>query len=227
MIIPSNQALPAGSAPRRRRARPAAVATAAGLLLIPAAGMARPITYPGGTSAMLMHDPTMSMTSVDYTLTPRLAIGAAAYYDREDDVTTAGPTVTRGFRWNAPDSQANLYINGGAGGAVVDRAVQPAAWAGISADWEDRRWYTQAGSSLQAIAGGPDRVRNTARVGVAPYVAEAGQLHSWLMLQADHTPGTRETWSLTPLVRQFYGTHLWEAGISTRGGVTLTYTKTF
>lgn len=213
----------------RRGVAPAACALTALALAngLPAASWARPITYPGGTSIMAMHDPAMSMTGFDYTLNREWALGAAIIYDREDELTLAGPTVTRGWRWNWPDSQANVYASGAAGVATGDGATRPAAWSALSADWEDRRYYVQAGTSVQAIADGPDRLRNTARVGVAPYIAESGGLHSWLMLQADHTPGTRQAWSVTPLLRQFRGSHLWEVGVNSRGGVLLNYTHSF
>lgn len=201
--------------------------TAALCLLVPTVALARPITYRDGVSVMTTRDPTMDMLEVNYTLTPQWALGGMVMYDRESDMTTAGPTVTRGWRWNYPDSQANIYAWGGAGGAAFDDRSRPTAWGGASADWEDRRWYTQAGVSGQVVGDGPDRLMHTARVGVAPYIAEAGELHSWLMLQADHTPGTEQTWSLTPMVRQFWGTNLWEVGVSTRGGIFASYMKTF
>jgi hypothetical protein len=36
-----------------------------------------------------------------------------------------------------------------------------------------------------------------------------------------------DTWSLTPMVRQFWGTNLWEVGVSSRGGVLVNFMKTF
>lgn len=196
-------------------------------LMLPAVGLARPITYPGGTSVMGSHDPLMDMLEVDYTLTPKWAAGATVMYDREGEYTTAGPTLTRGWRWNYPDSQANIYTWGGVGGAVFDDRTRPTAWGGASADWEDRRWYTQASITGQTVADGPDRLAQSARLGIAPYVAEAGKLHTWLIVQADHTPGMNDTWSLTPMVRQFWGTNLWEVGVSSRGGVLVNFMKTF
>lgn len=194
---------------------------------LPATGWSRPISYPGGTTVMVGRDAMADMVHADYTLTKDWAVGWASTFDRDDDTSTHGPQITRGWRWNYPDSQANLYVSGGAGPARVDDRLRASAWGGASLDWEDRRWYTQAGASAQAIEGGPDRFRQSARVGVAPYVAEAGDLHSWIMLQLDHTPGARSRWTATPLLRQFYGDYLWEAGVSTRGDVLLNLTKTF
>ena len=194
---------------------------------LPMAGWARPISYPGGTSVMVGRDAMSDMIHADYTLNRNWAAGWASTWDRDDDLSTHGPQVTRGWRWNFPDSQANVYLSAGAGAAVRDAHMRPAAWAGASADWEDRRWYVQGGTSARTVASDSDRLWQSGRVGVAPYVVEAGGLHTWLMLQADHTPGASDTWSLTPMLRQFHGDYLWEAGVSTRGDVLLTLTKTF
>ena len=195
--------------------------------LMPAAGWARPITYPGGVNVMVSHEPMMDMTHIDYTLNKDWAIGWASTLYTDDGYSSHGPQVTRGWRWNYPDSQANLYVSGGAGSTFVDDDAHASAWGGTSIDWENRRWYTQAGTNFHTTEDGPDFVRSSARVGVAPYIAEAGGLHSWLMLQADHTPGREETWSVTPMLRQFWGSNLWEVGVNSRGGLLLNFTKTF
>ena len=207
--------------------RPMGIALAGAALLLPLAGWARPITYPGGTNVMVGTDPTMDMFMADYTINKDWAVGWASIHYKDMDATAHGPQVTRGWRWNYPDSQANVYVWGGAGPTFVNDNAHASGWGGGSVDWEDRRWYTQAGTKFHTTANGPDFLWQTARVGVAPYVAEAGQLHSWLMLQVDHMPGSRNTWSATPMVRQFWGDYLWEAGVNTRGGVMLNLMKTF
>lgn len=196
-------------------------------LALPWVGWARPITYPGGINVMASHDPLMDMVHADYTLNKEWALGWMDTEYRQDGYSVHGPQLTRGWRWNYPDSQANIYASGGAGPAFVDDKARLSGWGGASVDWEDRRWYTQAGTTFQATSNGPDYFWHSARVGVAPYIAEAGELHSWLMLQVDHTAGARQTWSATPMLRQFYGDYLWEAGLSTRGGVMLNLMKTF
>ncbi|HEX2859247.1 MAG TPA: hypothetical protein VHP58_03510 [Alphaproteobacteria bacterium] len=203
------------------------IGTLALMAALPVGVWARPITYPGGTNVMVGHDPMMDMVHADYTLNKDWALGWGSTYYREMNVSSHGPQVTRGWRWNYPDSQANVYITGGAGPTFVNDAARPSGWGGVSVDWEDRRWFTQAGANFHKTSNGPDYLWQSARVGVAPYIAEAGQLHSWLMVQVDHTPGSRKTWSATPMVRQFYGDYLWEAGVSTRGGVMVNLMKTF
>jgi hypothetical protein len=196
-------------------------------MAFPLGAWARPITYPGGTNVMVGTSPQMDMVHIDHTLNRNWAVGWSSSYDLALSVATHGPQVTRGWRWNYPDSQANVYLTGGVGAAVIDDDAKASAWSGVTADWENRRWFTQIGTGAQTIADGPDRLRSQARLGIAPYVAEAGALHTWLMVQADHLPGEEETWRLTPLIRQFWRDTLWEAGVDTRGGVLLSIMKTF
>lgn len=201
--------------------------TALVAVALPGGVWARPITYPGGVNVMVGTDPLMDMAHIDYTINKDWALGWASTYYPDMDTSVHGPQLTRGWRWNYPDSQANVYINAGAGSSIKNGNTHTSGWAGASVDWEDRRWYTQAGITGQATVNGTDMLWQTARVGVAPYIAEAGALHSWVMLQVDHTPGQKETWSATPMLRQFWGDYLWEAGVSTRGGVMLNLMKTF
>ena len=57
--------------------------------------------------------------------------------------------------------------------------------------------------------------QQSARVGVAPYVAGYGNLHTWLMLQVTHTPEFEgDEVIATPLVRFFKGANLAEFGVS-------------
>ena len=66
-----------------------------------------------------------------------------------------------------------------------------------------------------------------ARVGVAPYIGDYGDVHTWLMLQVEHAPSDRYPVTITPLVRLFQGTKMLEAGVSTRGDVLLNLNLTF
>lgn len=200
---------------------------ALGLLALPLAGVARPITYPGGWDVMAGHEPTRDMLHANYTLNPRWAVGWETTHDREGDFTINGPKVTRGWRWNQRDSQANVYAWAGAGVATVDDNPRGATWGGASADWENRRWLALASMEGVNVANGPARFNQKMRLGVAPYIAEAGQLHTWAMLQVEHTPGMHDTWAVMPMVRQFWRDNLWEIGVSSRGGVLVNLMKTF
>ena len=60
-----------------------------------------------------------------------------------------------------------------------------------------------------------DQFQQKARLGIAPYIGDYGDLHTWLMLEASHQPDySGDTFIVTPLVRLFKGTTLVELGYS-------------
>jgi hypothetical protein len=201
---------------------PLSAALAAGLAIAPTA-LARPVTYPGGNMAMIEHRDEATMTETMRTLTPRFAVGWHDEWDDESDWQFHGPMIAGlAKRWNMPDAQGNIFWMAGAGGAFDDVAsagekVRPAAYAGVEADWENRRFYTL----YQARAFWAEDIDKSftqrARFGVAPYVAEAGALHAWAIVQIDHEPEDDTPVSVTPVVRLFWKTVLAEGGVSLDG----------
>ena len=196
---------------------------AAGAALAPTNSDARPVTYPGGRMAMLEHRDESTMSELMLTLTPNLAVGWHDEWDAESDWQFHGPMVAGlARRWNMPHAQANIFWMAGAGIAFDDVAsaggdAQPAAYVGLEADWENRRFYTL----YQARAFWAEDIDETfsqrLRLGVAPYVAEAGGLHTWAILQIDHEPEEENPISVSPVVRLFKDATLVEAGVSLDG----------
>jgi hypothetical protein len=118
-----------------------------------------------------------------------------------------------------PAHRRILYFKSGAGVAYGSGDTDPAAFAGLEIDWENRRFFTLYENRF-FYAGDQDKfIKHKARIGVAPYEGDYGDLHTWLMLQADYDAGADDTFSLTPLVRLFKGTTLIEAGYNLDGGV--------
>ena len=155
----------------------------------------------------------------NYTLTPNMAVGYRGLYDRNTNAMFHGAQVDGLLkRWNNPDSQGNLYVSGAIG--LIDQPArandfaEPASLFGLQADWESRRYYTSYITKFKFAADDAQReFTQSARVGIAPYIAEAGSVHSWLMLQIDHQPeDAHDTVMATPLVRLFYNSYLVEAG---------------
>lgn len=185
----------------------------------PQTATARPVSYAGGWMPMTNNDSFENTVSAMYSPTATYSIGPFISHYRDTEGELAGMQFNwLAKRWNNPDSQGNLYFLSGLGLANDDGDARAGGYAGIEADWEDRRYYvsyenryTAAGEAVK------QEFQQKARIGIAPYVAEAGCLHSWLMLQADHTPEGRDNWTVTPLLRFFKGDYLAEAGMSTRG----------
>jgi hypothetical protein len=180
---------------------------------------ARPLSYPGGAMVMLDNDVMQNNVFLGYTVDPKNAFAYRLLHDRQTDSTFHGAQWNHLLkRWNNADSQANVYIQSAVG--MIDlqadkagAAWQPGALTGIQADWEDRRFLISYENRLRvAEDDGWRTFTQSARVGVAPYVAEFGSVHTWLMLQFDHRPQMEDTFTTTPLVRMFYDSYLVEAG---------------
>ncbi len=188
------------------------------IILLKTVVYANPISYPGGPMVMLENDTMQNSALVNYTLTPQDAIGYRLLYDRDSQATFHGAQWDHLIkRWNNPDSQANIYAFGAAG--VIDEPHQadydfaPAAMTGLQADWESRRYFVLYENKLKlADDQNFQQFTQTARIGIAPYVAESGALHTWLMVQIDHRPERDDQITTTPLVRFFYSNYLVEAG---------------
>lgn len=184
---------------------------------------ARPVTYPGGNMAMIEHRDETTMIETTRTLTPKFAVGWHDEWDNEGDMQFHGPMIAGlAKRWNMPDAQGNIFWMAGAGVAYDDvasagGAAKPAAYAGFEADWENRRFYTQYQARGFWAEGIDETFTQRARIGVAPYVAEAGALHTWAILQVDHEPEDDRPVSVTPVIRLFKGGALAEAGVSFDG----------
>lgn len=174
---------------------------------------------------MQMNDGGAHSLHVHYSPTIDYSIGYKAEYWTAEDWQFHGAQLNYLVgRWNNPDSQANVYLKSAAGIAYsdyhhLDRKTEPAAFTGISMDWEDRRYFTMY-ENRYTYAGDIDKsFMQKARVGIAPYVGDYGDLHTWLMLEVEHNPTSADNIVVRPLVRLFKGEYLTEAGISDQGDV--------
>ena len=176
---------------------------------------ARPVSYPGGWTAMQMNNGDMSSLHLHYSPTFQDSIGLYSERNWGEDWHFTGIQYNRLVkRWNTPDSQANLYFKAAAGQAdpFGDGAdVDAAGFIGVGADWETRRWFVSYEGRAYDLGFDQD-ARQSARIGVAPYIGDYGDLHTWLMLQVENQPEAETPTTLTPLVRFFYDVQLLEIG---------------
>jgi len=200
------------------------------LLLIALPAQARPVSYPGGWTVMLKNDKDSNSSHVHYTLDPKNSLGWRHEYLR--DTSTHIDTLQHNIllkRWNAPKSQANLYLKSGAGIASEDGYgdTRPAAFTGLAADWEDRRYFVAYENRFLWTDGFNDYAKHKARIGIAPYIGDYGDLHTWLMLQADYDAGEADSFAVTPLVRFFKGATMLEAGYNLDDGLMFNFIQRF
>lgn len=181
---------------------------------------ARPVSYPGGWTAMTMNDVDSNSTHIHYSPTAKYSIGWRHEYFRGPEANMDAAQLNYLVkRWNKPKEQANIYLKSGVGIAYDGDNTDPAAFTGVAVDWETRRYFSSYENRF-LWAGDVDKfAQHKARVGIAPYEGDAGDLHTWLMLQADYSPGKKDDFSLTPLVRFFKGPTLIEAGYNLDKGV--------
>lgn len=176
---------------------------------------ARPVSYPGGWTAMQTNNGDLSSLHLHYSPTFSDSVGLYSERNWGGDWHFTGVQYNRLVkRWNTPNSQANLYFKAAAGQAdpFGDGAdVDAAGFVGLAADWETRRWFLSYEGRAYDLGFDQD-ARQSARIGVAPYIGDYGDLHTWFMLQVENQPEADTPTTLTPLVRFFYDVQLLEIG---------------
>jgi len=175
---------------------------------------ARPVSYPEGWTAMQRNNGDRSSAHFHYSPTASDSIGLYVEKNWEEDVTFTGLQYNRLIkRWNAPKSQANLYAKFAVGQAnpFGHEGAELAGFTEIDVDWETRRWFTEYRLRATDFAEN-ESVHHIARLGVAPYIADYGKLHTWLMVQVENHPEGIEPITTTPLLRLFKGVQMVEVG---------------
>ena len=189
---------------------------------------ARPVSYPGGWTVMVMNDVEANSSHIHYSPTAKYSVGWRHEYLRDASAHVDSAQLNNLIkRWNKKGEQANLYLKSGVGVVYEDGDFEPAAFTGVATDWETRRWFVSYENRF-FHAGDVDKfVKHKARVGVAPYIGDYGDLHMWLMVQGDYDAGGTDSFSATPLVRFFKGPVLFEAGYNLDDGVQVNYIHRF
>lgn len=184
--------------------------------------LARPLPFKGGASLMGVASDDWVESHVIYAPWRRLGIGAMYIWLKEQPDSVEQQFVLPHLtlllqRWNDDDFQANLYLTGGLGLVNNFNTTKYAYVLSADADIESRRLYF---SVLGRTIRSPDVVDFDllqGRIGIAPYLANFAELNTWLVLQTDYTPNRNNELTLTPLLRFFYHSVLWEMGMSLRG----------
>lgn len=210
------------------------------ILLTPLAADARPVSYPDAWTVMLRNDADQNSVHVHYTLDTQHSLGLRLRYDRDEDYTFAGAQLNRLIkRWNKPDSQANIYGRIAIGQVFdnldstelrVKREDDEALFLGVSGDWETRRYFVSASAEHWENGRFGDFSSFHGRLGIAPYVANTGALHTWIMVEGHHRPESRDRRDrvgATAILRFFKGPSLLEIGVDDEGEALLNYIHRF
>lgn len=184
--------------------------------------LAHPVTFKNGIAISSVHRPKMSNVQVNYTFTRKLAL-AATYLRLDLDTTPVEAPVLHlnalVKRWNHIGSQANLYavVGGGFNTISLTSGNQNTfGYVGAQADYETTKIYT-AISAFSLVFSEQQPFGLRYRFGIAPYVAKYNDLQIWVVGQLDHISDMTEQPRITPMLRFFYRTALWETGVSLNG----------
>jgi len=210
---------------------------AIGSCLFPLSVDARPVSYPTGWTLILRNDVNQNSGLVHYTLDVDHSLGLRLRYDREGDFTFTGAQLNRLIkRWNKPDSQANIYGRLALGVVTDDldsaepqlkRDDYEALFFGLSGDWETRRYFVSAAAEHWDNGRFGEFSSFHSRLGIAPYIANTGALHTWVMLEGHHRPESRDKVGASALLRFFKGPALLEVGVDDKGEPLLNYIHRF
>lgn len=189
------------------------------MMLLPVYVAARPVSYPGGITLMQQNDGDRSRIHLHYSPSARYSLGYKAEYSNEERWRFHGIQLNNLLkRWNQPAAQANIYLKSGLGTFRSSKGdYSTALFTGMAVDWENRRLFTSYENRLFDSGDAYSRFSQSVRFGIAPYLGNYGDLHTWLMLQLDHNPEADEPVLATPLVRIFKHEYLAEFGLRENG----------
>ena len=194
---------------------------------------ARPVSYPDGWTSIAKNNSEMNSILIHYSPTFKYSIGYKAEYNKEKEYITHALNYNHLIkRWNKKHSQANFYTKKGVGILHTDFANYESknkytGYIGISSDWETRRYFTSYENRYFHSGKINNYFSQKLKVGVAPYIANYGKFHTWIMFALDHNPEAINAITYSPLLRFFYKTHLVEIGSNNHNKFLFNWTSRF
>lgn len=154
---------------------------------------------------MAMSDRLKNSIYFHYSPTYKQAIGIEQVTDKYFDKDYSYLRYTHLLnRKNTKHSQRNLYLQLGISSEELDHNFYE-----IHGDWETRRWFT--GFSIKKTErAAKDSTSQYIQLGVAPYLGDYGDLHTWLMLKTKKDSLSGNNWSTAPVLKFFKGNALIE-----------------
>ena len=183
------------------------------LLIFTSAVYARPISYPGGITVMGFSDNMKDSVYAHYSPSHLYSFGIES---KKDKYTQSDYSYLRFTylldRKNTEKSQRNFYFQSG-----INPDGTNNYFLGIHGDWETRRLYT--GFSYKNVRLKTQTYQDKFfQLGIAPYLGEYGDLHTWLMVKAKKNSIDND-WSVYPMLKLFRGDFLMELGYSKKTNI--------
>ncbi len=182
---------------------------------------AGPMGFSGSTMSMGDFGPNWRELFANHALTSRDAVGAEVLFMRSDDGRReremAGVTYTRLVsRWNAPDSQANVWFVGGVSAVRGNdfNGTRLMFTPGIQLDYETTRVYVSALGRLYR-ARGINHDYGSVRAGFSFWEAEYDEIQPWFVLEARRMRNLSDKPEITPMLRLISKNYFVELGVNT------------
>ena len=177
------------------------------ILLIISFGLdARPISYSGGSTIMSFSDNIKDSLYYHYSPSYKYSVGIENIRDKYFDDNYSNVRFTYLLnRKNTENSQRNLYLQSGISSKGFNEYFY-----GMHGDWETRRLFVGFGlkETKRKIH---DYSEQYYQIGVAPYLGDYGDLHTWIMIKAKEN-SLQNKWSTYPVLKFFKGNVLVEFG---------------
>ena len=172
---------------------------------------ARPISYSGGSTIMIKSDSLSNSTYFHYSPSFKYSIGIENTNNKifKDNKNYIRFTYLLN-RKNALNSQRNIYFQSG-----IDVGNKNNHFYGDHGDWETRRWFAGFGYKNIKSKTNNDYENKYIQFGVAPYIGDYGDFHTWLMVKTRKSSLTKNT-STYPILKFFSGDALVEVGYDNR-----------
>ncbi len=186
---------------------------------------AKPIAFSHGTTVMAEYGAgTMVEAQVFHAPKYFLSLGGG-YLELESDIDNRRREITYARanylvkRWNQENSQANVFVWGGAGQAYVSELnSHEFAWnAGAQFDYETRRVYASLKTDLHRSNAFSHRI-DTLQLGIAPYKHDFDSLATWFVVQGRQISGGIHDGTEWALLLRLFKRGAWvEAGVTDDG----------
>lgn len=199
------------------------------LFLVKIDAYAHPVAYAGSTMFESYNTPDMSENNVIYSPQAWLSIGVQNFYldGIGSNENALYPRIAFLKRWNRTHWQTNLYAWGGVGWAKQGSNDDLSYLGGAQFDTESRRWYFASQIQTLQHQSLKDVWMSRSGIGIAPYLAQSGELQGFLIVQAFYNSFDPDPWIIGPMLRLFYKSVFLEVGSGYKGQWLLNFMTTF
>jgi hypothetical protein len=191
---------------------------------------ARPVSYGGGWTLMQKNNHNKNSIHLHYSPSYKYSIGYKSEYLREGNISLNSLQLNNLIkRWNLPAAQGNLYLKSNIGNATKSKNNEIYSSLGLATDFETRRYFISYQNNYYKSDGDVINIfQQNIQFGIAPYVANYNNIHSWIMIRIDHEPDSDDNKIIkTGLIRLFKGVNLLELGITSNKKLLFNLIKRF